>query len=101
MRGICEGVEHHWCSSDSRPASRGIRTLHSSKPIPQCTAVRAEGGRLLAEESEVKARWASYFERLYTADPPAVKLDSGVLQSLLLILQTTVVHLHLWKHRQR
>ena len=34
-----------------------------------------EGGRLLTEESEVKARWASYFERLYYADPPSVELD--------------------------
>ena len=34
----------------------------------------------MTEESEVKARWASYFERLYQGDPPAVKLDvrSGV-----------------------
>ena len=29
----------------------------------------------MAEESDVKARWAGYFERLYQADPPAVKLD--------------------------
>ena len=29
----------------------------------------------MTEESEVKARWASYFERLDQADPPAVKLD--------------------------
>ena len=51
------------------------RGTQSSKPIPRCTAVRAEGGRLLTEESEVKARWAGYFERLYQADPPAVQLD--------------------------
>ena len=62
-------------SSDSRPADRGIRALRSSKTIPWCTAVRAEGGGLLTEESEVKARWAGYFERLYQADPPAVELD--------------------------
>ena len=30
---------------------------------------------MLTEESEVKARWTSYFERLYQADPPAVELD--------------------------
>ena len=42
VRGICEGVEHHLWSSDSRPAYRGIRTLRSSKTVPQCTAVRAE-----------------------------------------------------------
>ena len=29
----------------------------------------------MSEESEVKARWAGYFERLYKAVPPAVELD--------------------------
>ena len=64
VRGICEEVWHHLWLGDSHPAYRGIRALRSSKPIPQCTAVRAEGGRLLTEESEVKASWAGYFERL-------------------------------------
>ena len=77
---MCEdsvrGVEHHLWRSDSHPAYRRICALRSSNPIPRCTAVRAEGGgRLLTEESEVKARWAGNFERLYQADPPAVKLD--------------------------
>ena len=49
--------------------------MRSSKPVPQCTAVRAVGGGLLTEESELKARWARYFERLYQADPPGVELD--------------------------
>ena len=48
---ISEGVEHHLWSCDSRPADRGIHTLRSSKPIPRCTAVIAEGGRLLTEDS--------------------------------------------------
>ena len=65
VRGICEGVEHQLWSSDSRPTYMGICALHSSKPVPPCTAVRAEGGGLLTEESEVKAHWAIYFERLY------------------------------------
>ena len=43
VKGICEGVEHHLWLSDSRPAYRGICALHSSKPIPRWTAVRAEG----------------------------------------------------------
>ena len=30
---------------------------------------------LLTEESEVKAHWDGYFERLYQADSPAVELD--------------------------
>ena len=75
VQGICEGVEHLLWSSDSHPAYRGIRSLRSSKPIPWCTAVRAEGGGLLTEESEVKARRAGYFGRLFQADPPAVELD--------------------------
>jgi len=54
--------------------------LHSSKPVPQFTAVGAEGSRLLTEESKVKACWAGYFERLYQADPPVVELDDrGVI----------------------
>ena len=72
VRGIFEGVEHHLCSSYSRPAHRGIHALRSCKPIPWWTADGAEGGGL-----------------------------SGVLQSRLLTLQSTVVHLHLWKHRLR
>ena len=76
---MCEesvrGVEHHLWLSDSRPAYRGFVALRSSKPIPPCTAVRAEGGGLLTEESEVKAHWAGYFEQLYQGDPPAVELD--------------------------
>ena len=29
----------------------------------------------MSEESEVKARWAGYFERLFHADPLSVELD--------------------------
>ena len=68
-------MEHHLWSSDSHPASRGIRALCLSKPVPRCTAVRVEGGGLVTEKSEVKACWDGYFERLYQADPPAVELD--------------------------
>ena len=32
-------------------------------------------GALHREESEARACWAGYFERLYQADPPAVELD--------------------------
>ena len=49
--------------------------MRSSKPVPRCTSVRVEGGGLLTEESEVKVRWAGYFEWLYQADPPAVELN--------------------------
>ena len=84
------GVEHHLWSSDSRHAFRGIHALCSSKAIPLCTAIRAEGWELLTEESEVKARWARYFERLDQADPPAVEMDVRGVTILLLTLQSTV-----------
>ena len=29
----------------------------------------------MTDESEVKVRWAGYFEQLYQADPSAVELD--------------------------
>ena len=90
VRGICEGVEHHLWSSDSRSAYRGIHTLRSSKHVPWCTAVRTEGGGLLTEESEVKTRWADYFERLYQADAPAVELDVNALLRLISIKEPTI-----------
>ena len=46
VRGTCEGVDHVMWPSDSLPAYRGICALRSSKPVPRCTAVRAEGGGL-------------------------------------------------------
>ena len=49
--------------------------MRSSKAVPPCIAVGAEGGGLLTEESEVKARLAGYFEQLYQVDPPTVELD--------------------------
>ena len=47
VQGICEGVEHHLWSSDSHPACREIHALCSSKPVPQWTVVRVDGGELL------------------------------------------------------
>ena len=76
VQEIFEGVQQHLWKSDSHTVYRGIRALHSSKPIPRCAAVRGEGGGLLTEESEVKARWAGYFEWLYQADQPAIELDA-------------------------
>ena len=54
VRGICEGVEQHMWSSDPPLFYKGICALHSSKLVPWCTAVGAEGGGLLTEESEGK-----------------------------------------------
>ena len=75
--------------------------MRSSKPFPQCTAVGAESGGLLTEESEVKARWAGYFEQLYQTDPPTVELDvSGVT----IPISDPLINcgpLPMWKYRLR
>jgi hypothetical protein len=75
VSGICRQVESHLWSSDSRPAYRAIRTLRSSKPAPQCVTVKADDGAVLSDASEVRARWAGYFERLYQAEPPSRELN--------------------------
>ena len=61
--------------SVSRSADGGIHALHSSKPIPRCTAVRAEGGGLLTEEFDMKAHWAGYFELVEEYSIPLVPLN--------------------------
>ena len=99
VREICEGLEHHLWSSDSRPAYRVICALRSSKPVPRCAAVRVEGGGLLTEESEVKARWAVTFSGCTRLTHQLLSWMTGVLPSQLLTLQSPVIHLRLWKHR--
>ena len=47
VRGVCETVESHLWSTDSRPAYRGIRTLCSSRPPPHCSTVKAANGTTL------------------------------------------------------
>ena len=99
VRGICEGVEHHLCSSDYHAAYRGMCALRFSKPVPRCTVVRAEGGGLLTEESKVKPAGPVTLGSCTRLIHQLSSWMSGVLQSLLLTLQSTVVHLRLWKHR--
>ena len=37
--------------------------------------MRVEGIGLLTEYPKMNARWASYFEQMNQADPPAIELD--------------------------
>ena len=64
--------------TDSRPAYRGIRTLRSSRPPPHCSTVKAADGTTLTGESEIRARWAGYFEELYRAEPPGREFPEDV-----------------------
>ena len=70
VRGVCETLESHLWSTDSRPAYRGIRTLQCSKPPPCCSTLRAADRTTLTEESDIRARWTGYFEEMIRLDPP-------------------------------
>ena len=70
VREICETVDSHMWSTDSRPAYRGVPTFRFSRPPPRCSTVKVADGTALTGESEIRARWAGYFEELYRVDPP-------------------------------
>ena len=72
VNGVCEAMESHLWSTYSRPAYRGIQTLRSSRAPPCCSTVKAADGTALTGESEIRARWARYFEELYRVNPPVV-----------------------------
>ena len=63
VRGICEGVEHHLWTGDSRLAYRGIRALRSSKPIPLSTADSSQGPVLLSNGNFVCALRVTFIVR--------------------------------------
>ena len=69
VRGICETVESHLWPTDSRPAYKGIRKLRSTRPPLRCSTVKAADGTTLTGESEIRARWAGNFEKLYPVPP--------------------------------
>ena len=75
VRSVCGRIEGHLQTGDSGAAYEGIRALRSSKSVSGVSSVRSASGELLTEESEVRARWASYFEQLYRADPQATSLE--------------------------
>ena len=51
-------------------SSQVIFRLRPSRPPPRCSTVEAADGTTLTGESEIRARWAGYFEELYRVDPP-------------------------------
>ena len=72
VREVCETVESHMWSTDSRPSYRGIRRLRCSRTPPRCSTVKAADGTTLTGDSEIRARLTGYFEKLYLVDRPTV-----------------------------
>ena len=78
VQEVCLQVECHLGTADARPAYMALRKLRSGKSSQRDCTVKAADGKILVEESEVKARWAGYFEELFNVDPPSRTLpDEG------------------------
>ena len=64
-----------------RPAYRALKKL-CSKSTSQVSAIRTADGCLVSEADGQMARWAEYFEQLFTVDPPSGQLWTAGLQML-------------------
>ena len=81
VRGLAEDVECHLNANDLRPAYRALKKLRS-KSTSQVSAIRTADGRLVSDADGQMARWAEYFEQLFTVDPPSGQLQTAGLQAL-------------------
>ena len=66
-------VEGSLFTSNCGPAYRALKQLRS-RPLQEVEAVRNVDGQLVTDRGELKACWASYFENLLKANPPAAAL---------------------------
>ena len=81
VRGLPEDAECHLNANDLRPAYRALNKLHS-KSISQMSAVQTADGCLISDADGQMARWAEYFEQLFTVDPPTGQLQTAGLHTL-------------------
>ena len=81
VRNLAEEVEENLNANNLRPAFRAMKKLRS-KSKPQVSAIRAVDGHLISDIDGQRARWAEYFEQLYTADPPTGQLQLAGLGTL-------------------
>ena len=81
VRGLAEDVECHLNANDLRPAYRALKKLRS-KSTSQVSAIRTADGCLVSDADGQMARWAEYFEQLFTVDPPSGQLQTAGLQTL-------------------
>ena len=78
VRGLAEDVECHLNANDLRPAYRALKKVHS-KSTSQVSAIRTADGCLVSDADKQMARWAGYFEQLFTVDPPSGQIRTAGL----------------------
>ncbi|KAG0723665.1 Dipeptidase 3 [Chionoecetes opilio] len=81
VRSLAEDVEGHLNANDLRPAYRALKKLRSKSPS-RASAIRAADGRLVSDMDGQMARWAEYFEQLFTVDPPTEQLHTTGLRTV-------------------
>ena len=70
VKGLAEDVECHLNANDLRPAYRALKKL-CSKSSSQVSAIRTADGCLVSDADGQMARWAAYFEQLFTVESPS------------------------------
>ena len=81
VRGLDDDVECHLNANDIRPAYRALKKL-LSKSTSQVSVIRTADGCLVSDADGQMARWAQYFEQLFTVEPPTGQLQTAGLQTL-------------------
>lgn len=79
VRDLAEEVEGCLSANNLQPAFRALKKLRS-KPTTQVNTIRKADGRVVSDACEVRARYAEYFEQLYTVDPPSGQFSLAGVQ---------------------
>ena len=81
VRGLAEDVQCHLNANDVRPAYLALKKFRSMS-TSQVSAIQTADGSLVADADGQMARWAEYFEQLFTVDPLSRQLRTLGLQTL-------------------
>ena len=79
VKDLAEEVEGCLSANNLKPAFRALKKLRS-KPTTQVSTIRTADGRTVSDACEVRARYAEYFEQLYTVEPPSRQLSLAGVQ---------------------
>ena len=80
VRGLAEDVKCQLHGNDLKPAYRVLKLRSMS--TSQVSAIQTPDGCLISDTDGQMARWAEYFEQLFTVDPANGQLQTAGLQML-------------------
>ena len=78
---LAEDFECHLNANDLRLTYRALKKFRS-KSISQVSGIRTADGCLVSDSDGQRARWAEYFQQLFTVDPPSGQLQTAGLQTV-------------------